>query len=307
MSVSSSSYASSVQSLVTRLAKIIKARYDAEISFSWLSDLSPESRAALVSETGSVKGSTEAPLSYVFPVFSHYRLVGQVVVKGPRGLNSSKAEDEMRDLVELFLDHNLALSDQIETLDMIQSQLESAQASVDTDNVIPIRRSKTNPELKGALRSKPKPRIGFALPTFIEGLSYADMRNLALEIHELSGRYAFLHLSDLAWTSRDELADLGPITLYVPDIGLLTFEEQRKLGEHLRSRPGVDTPQFIFGSLSTYKELRESNLVDSPLLEAVSVCRLIMDRPFIEYKKAGIAELFFSGLVRNPSRTDHLN
>lgn len=307
MSLSSNASASGVQSLVSRLAKIIKARYGAETTFIWVSELSEESRKALLSDQGSCKDASGAQLSYAFPVFSHYRLIGQVVVNGPRSMEATRTEGEMRDLVELFLDHNLALSDQLETLDMIQYQLERSQASFDTDNVIPIRRSKTPVEVSGALRSKPKPRIGFALPTFIEGLSYSEMRRLALEIHDLSGRYAFLHLSDLSWSSRDELADLGPVTLYVPDIGLLTADEQRRLADHLRTRPGVDTPQFIFGSLSTEKELRESNLVDQNLLETATVCRLIMDRSFEEYKKTGIAEMFFSGLVRDPNRNDHLN
>lgn len=290
---------SSLNTLIEKLSHILKLRFGVTLSFERLDSKQYELKERLL---------RESPLSdegyWLFPVFSDHQMVGCARI---HGLEDRPLSSQLSEFVELYLDSAVALTDQIELLDMIETQLRTSEVNREAANVIPLRRSSLTETIKipatKALRRRS--RVGFALPCLLEGLSHLDLKHLALELHELSGRYAFIYLEELTWTSTADLKGIGPVTLFVPEIATLTLQQQIALTEYLRSRPNVDEAHVVMCTLKPYAELRASGKVLAELLELVSVCYLKMDRPFREYRREGLLEFFFGSLIRD-SKKDRL-
>ncbi|MGE0764644.1 MAG: hypothetical protein AB7N80_15315 [Bdellovibrionales bacterium] len=281
--------------MIEKLSQLLRVRFGAQLSYQKLSSHQRELRDQLL---------RQAPLQqedqWLFPVFSDYQLVGCAVVTGVTK-RLDELSVELSEFVELYLDAAVALTDQLELLDQIEHQLNrNAVEAGGGGNVIPLRRPLVDPQDPIVTpRLRRRARIGFALPCLLEGPSQDDLKRLALELHELSGRYAFVYLSDLNWNKASDLKGLGPVTLYVPDITTLTLDQQIALTEYLRLHPSVEQAQIVAGTLHPYSDLRQSGALTMDLLHFLSVCYLKMDRPFCEYRREGIIEFFFGSLIRD--------
>lgn len=280
-----------VEAIVTRLATLVKSRFRCELSYLDLDASQANYRdlhRQLIGESPVQKGE-----GWLFPVFRSHRLVGCAEVKGYEKC-TPREQEQLNELLELYLENTLALTDQLEFLSCIEQQMDRATQEKGGANVIPLHRSALE-----ETRQRARKRLSFALPCLIEGSSHDEIKAMTLELHELSGRYGFLYFGDLQFKTADDLKDLGPVTIYVPDILRLTSAQQLALLKYLSSRPSVAEPQVIAGTLMPYAQLRASAQIHSDLLHRLSVCFLRMDRPFKDYRKGGIAEFFFGSLVRD--------
>jgi len=284
---------SKVEALVAKLAKLVQSRFSCELRYVALGT----SEADLILRENLLKTVPyDHEGAWLFPVYKCFQVVGYAEVTGYAG-TSEEQKRRLANFIELFLEPAIEMSDQLDTLKQVEEHISRADEDYGrTNNVIPLRR----PTVEGTgIKTKPRARLGFALPCLVEGPTAEDLKAMAMELHELSGRYAFVYCQDVKWKFAEDLKDLGSVTLFIPDITALTFDDQLKLLKYLSSSPSVDEPQVITGTLKTYSELRSEELMIPELLHRLSVCFLRMDRPFAEYRREGIVEFFFGSLVRD--------
>lgn len=293
MMESENNLGSKVDALVGKLARLVQSRFNCELKYVALG--TSESDLALRNNLLKTVPYDHNG-AWLFPVYKCFRVVGYAAVTGFAGANDKQLQ-QLADLIELYLEPALDMTDKLDTLTQVERQLTRANEDHGGGtNVIPLRRP--TGETTG-VRTRSRARLGFALPCLIEASTNEDLKAMAMELHELSGRYAFVYCHDVAWKFAEDLKDLGPVTLFIPDITALSMDEQLKLLKYLSSSPSVDEPQLITGALKSYSELRAEELVLPDLLHRLSVCFLRMDRPFRDYRRDGVVEFFFGSLIRD--------
>ena len=281
-----------VADVVGRLAKLVQSRFGCELRYM---PFEASTEHAKIKDKLLRESPVKFDGAWLFPVFRGFQMIGCAEVVGFDAATEAQRE-QITDLVELYLESTLTLTDRLETLQQIEKQISrSGEDYGESTNVLPLRR----PSEAKPLQAKTRSRLGFALPCLVEAQCHPDIKAMAMELHDLSGRYAFLYFDDVTWRFGEELKDLGPITLFIPDVAQLSIDLQLKILKYLSSAPSVDEPQIIAGTLRPYAELRSRELILTDLLHRLSVCFLRMDRPFAEYHRDGIVEFFFGSLVRD--------
>lgn len=93
---------------------------------------------------------------------------------------------------------------------------------------------------------------------------------LASNIHELSGRWAFLNIKDIksGITSADELRSLGTITLVIDDLTQLGADFQEMLADVLTNAQPDEEPLFVIGTTTPLQTLLDERLL-SPRLSLI--------------------------------------
>jgi predicted Rossmann fold nucleotide-binding protein DprA/Smf involved in DNA uptake len=84
------------------------------------------------------------------------------------------------------------------------------------------------------------------------------VNRVAIEIHELSGRWAFVSVEDLpadVFANRESIEKLGGLTLFIRDIASLSTNQQLKLAEYLARAASDDTPHVIAASSLSVDDL----------------------------------------------------
>lgn len=285
---------STVNIMIEKLGRLLRARFGAELSYQKFGPEQQELHDQLL-----IQSPLKQADKWLFPVFREYQLVGCAILTGIDQPLETMSE-QLSEFVDMYLDAAVALTDRVDLLDSIERQMN--RSSIDAGggaNVIPMRKPTIELPDHSIPRLRRRARLGFALPCLLEGPTDDDLKHLALELHELSGRYAFVYLKDLAWSKAADLMGLGPVTLFIPDIAKLTLQEQIALTEYLQSRPSVGNAQIVAATVRSYADISQSGAVTMDLLHLMSVCYMKMDRPFREYRREGIVEFFFGSLIRD--------
>ena len=97
--------------------------------------------------------------------------------------------------------------------------------------------------------------------------------------------------------SAQTFRDLGPVTVYIPDISSLSVGQQKALLEYLDGFRHEDSPQIIAGTLVDYKQLVATGVPDPALVRKVAVAYLQMTKPFAYYREKNIVDFFYNSLV----------
>lgn len=235
-----------------------------------------------------------------FPVFHFSRLVGHILVRDASRLNEQK-QNELADLIELCIEGPMSLGDHVNTLSEVENRIKKQeQRSMLAENVFPLRRLQEEAEVK----FHPK-LLGFSLPCLIESAHSIEIKKMALELHELSGRYAFICLNDLTINSAAGLCSIGTATVFIPEVASLTPRKQQVLLEYLRLLGSEDYPHIIAGSTKSFAELQNLGTLDAQLLDLISTSHLVLDRPTAQYSDEHLVTFFLSNLVR-PIEQEHL-
>lgn len=121
------------------------------------------------------------------------------------------------------------------------------------------------------------------------------IKKAALLLHEMTGRWAFAPLSDLAHgiATVEDLLRLGSMTLLVEDVGLLDERLQKILVEYLENPHGDSDPLIVTGSPVAVEELHRLT-VDPLLRDEISVNCFELDRaPLTEKGLREVLALMF--------------
>ncbi len=166
-------------------------------------------------------------------------------------------------------------------------------------NVIPIHRSRKNLPARAAASK----RWILRLDCLIESEKPMEAHKLAVELYAQSARYAFIDYNDLDAKKRlipSELLEMGAVSLFVPDILMLTRSEQQVL-RHIAEQDTLNRPLLLVASPIAYSLLRLNERIDKNFLALLSRTYIKMTRPFSEYKEQGLIQYFLDSLSQNPS------
>lgn len=288
---------SNISHYIQRFQKAVLCHFGATIEYVSVSPANAHIRDELLKNSPLKKNE-----EWVFAVHTLKSIVGWAIVKCDQ-LNDDKLREKFIDFIEVFLEAPFEMSERIKTLEEIEVTLNRQFVEAGGgSNVIPFRRENSIIENDHSVVSlRPKTPLGFSVPLLISGQSEIEIFKMALELHELSGRFAFVHLKDIDLSDQRELLNLGPITIFIPNIENLDLDLQQKISTYLSSFPSVLNPQIIVGSLLASQQLASRASIDRRLLSKLQSCHLKMDRPFREYRREGIFEFYLASLVQRPT------
>lgn len=189
------------------------------------------------------------------PVYMHGRFAGLAVVRGRiegSPLNPASFAELLSTLIELRMTSETRSS----ALISFEERLRIQEGF--SGNVTPIRptrlsqvRAWRNQLEENENRKTSKGQVNnirMTGPMLLEDMDPEDAKRVALNLHEISGRWAFLSISDLApetFESTDSLHALGGVTLFIEDLSLVTTSQQIRLAELLSRSPSDDSPTII--------------------------------------------------------------
>lgn len=218
--------------------------------------------------------------SFGFPVQLDGTLAGLAVVRDMAHAPPAQLT-ELADLLTTVLTTALERESRAENLRRVQEQQERLLIADEKANVVQLRRTRgtsdeTEPTVLPAAPTPVDPSLA-GLPLLIETPEGFPLQRIALELHEMSARWAFLSLENLSPStleSREELKSLGGITLFIPDLSTLSWNQQVKLAEYLATKPGADMPQVIAGISTSVESLRQQRSTPPRLIDSFCLVRL---------------------------------
>lgn len=293
-----------------RLSNLIKERFDAVITFT---DFSSRLRVADAKTIAVVQRNTHSNMivmgmDIVLPIRSGTNLFGYVTIFN--GLNLDQLSiDQIRDVTDLLLTESCALQEKSHKLKILEHYLTGQMSFQD---VIDLKTRLESEEMKYI-----NPEIAIlhddmdsVFPILVESHSEDEAREFAVEIHRTSERSSFLtfepylihELIDL-----EKIKELGPITLFVPNIRKLPLDIQYTLAAYLRSPTRTTLhPRLIVAIQENPESLIAHGVFDKVLFEKLSAARLKL--PPKGTSSMTIEEIlgFFESGERNKKAERHL-
>jgi hypothetical protein len=281
-----------IQSLLMRTEKIfgIKPEYLS------LSDLNSIDHAHLLE---LVRGrSVSANGIMLMPIVINESLQG--ALRFP--LNERSRNQELGTLVRSIIETLGQKMGQIEQLDFHESTQENLNQKPSNVVFLKDRRTKNlqaKIQTDEAINSRPAKKSVMNFPFVIEALEAHDAFCMAVNIHEHSGRYAFLTIENLdakSFSSVEEFERLGPMTIYIDDIEGLDLNLQASIARCISEKTSSSVPQIILGTDESLRILKMSPMVNQSLLRKLTVGYLHMDQPFSAYKNGDLLRFFAESL-----------
>ena len=190
-------------------------------------------------------------------------------LRADRGLTAAERGDAAATFGTILSSLNRA--DDAETAQREEDALRAphAPAPANVISMVDARRRRDFP--RGQLIGPAAPRT-LKRDCLIEASDSREIHKLAFEIHARGTRRIFLPFRDLDEATRlcfTQLLNLGPVTLFVPDLAALSLEEQRTLATlvdfHWEQRPLLKV-----GTRRPLAELRAHPGVDPALLKSLA-------------------------------------
>ena len=196
--------------------------------------------------------------SFGFPVRREKELMGLAVIHGFKDARPQRLL-LLAELMAMVLDYGVRADDRDNKLRIIEARMaEFATAT----NVVPLRPARYEHVLQvtESVMEEHDPLMSPLLnsPLMLVSLSQFPLNRIAVEIHEMSGRWAFVAVEDLpadVFNSRESIEKLGGLTLFIRDIAALTTNQQIKLAEYLGRAASDDTPHVIAAASASVEDL----------------------------------------------------
>nr|BFD68851.1 hypothetical protein HAGR004_38730 [Bdellovibrio sp. HAGR004] len=274
-------------SFVERLKQILANRYGKGLQIRQLMDLSDISDADEVFTRGR---------DLHIPIRVNGNFLGTAVVPSADDLNSEKRSG-VAQLVRMVLEPAMYkwYLDQkeanLEELNKVQPNLENVRLFGESLPSIDDILNEDSP----ALTESPANELVSHLIHF-EGRSENNNKKVALQLHELTGRWAFVPFNDIKGQlhSSMDIARLGGMTIFVENVENLNPSEQELLMEYISEDHLADEPLIVTSSLKNLDELGSVSSLDPKLVDELSVNCFEVDRaPLTAQGLKEVLELFF--------------
>ncbi|NUN04207.1 MAG: hypothetical protein HUU57_00475 [Bdellovibrio sp.] len=272
-------------SFVNRLRQILSSRYGKGLQIRQLMDLTD-----VKSEDAFTKGR-----DLHIPLCVNGAILGTAVIPSADDLNKEKQQG-VTQLVRMVLEPA-----------MYKWHLEQKEANL-------MELSKANLTLDNVLLfgEEPMPTIDEILSAddtelnegpaedlisnliHLEGRSELTNKKVALQLHEITGRWAFVPFNDIKGQlhSSQDIAKMGAMTIYIENVAALNSAEQELLMDYIGEDRFSDEPLIITSSFQSLEELAAT--LHSDLLDEVSVNCFEVDRaPLTTQGLREVLELFF--------------
>jgi hypothetical protein len=254
---------------ILKLNRILQGLVSCELEFQPATELSAqewnsrELALVRVNEEGApqfLEGESTGAVG--FPVNVQGSFAGLAVVRGLQGARSAQLM-QLAELLTHVLESSMTRSERGDDLRVIEERIRVLESENGTDKkVVQLRRARLQEELTVddiPETAEPIDSPVTSTPLLIETKPGFPLQRIALEIHQMSQRWAFLSLESLSPTifeSREELKELGGITIFIEDLTKLSSTQQLRLAEYLSTKPGKDLPQVVAGITEANAKLR---------------------------------------------------
>lgn len=273
-------------SFVNRLKQILNNRYGKGLQIRQLMDL-----AELQSDDAFTRGR-----DLHIPIKVNGSVLGTAVVPSADDLNAEKRQG-VTQLVRMVLEPAMYKW----YLDQKESNLaEITKAQVNLDNVR-LFGEEPLPSIDELLKDNPE-ALNESLASdlishiiHLQGRSENSNKKIALQLHELTGRWAFVPFNDIKGQlhSAHDIAKLGAMTIYVENADLLNAAEQELLMDYISEEPFSDEPLIITSSATPLEELSKTNLSQNMVDELTVNCFEVDRAPMSPEGLREVLELFF--------------
>lgn len=112
----------------------------------------------------------------------------------------------------------------------------------------------------------------------LEGGRPQTMHKVAFELHDLKGNWSFLSWSQISSSIEtvQDFKDLGQVSIFIEDIGLLKKQELELIEECLECQLD-ESPLLIIGTLVPFKQLAESGALSERMVELLQSQLILVD------------------------------
>lgn len=274
-------------SFVNRLKQILASRYGKGLQIRQLMDLSE-----LTSEEVVTRGR-----DLHIPIRVNGSILGTAVVPSADDLDSEKKQG-VAQLVRMVLEPAMYRW----YLDQKEANLmELSKANLSLDNVH-LFGEEAMPSIDEILEEhaellaeSPASELISHL-IHLEGRSANNNKKIALQLHEMTSRWAFVPFDDIKGQlhSSDDIARLGAMSIFVENIETLKGPEQELLLEYIEEEHTSEEPLIITSSLQSIDQLTKDGFLASNLVDELSVNCFEVDRaPLTSQGLKEVLELFF--------------
>jgi len=115
---------------------------------------------------------------------------------------------------------------------------------------------------------------------FLEAHSPMQIQKVAVDIHEVSERWAYLRFQDVKdqIQSAQDLTGLGSLTLFIEDILTVSDFHREMIADYLKVTHSKDEPLLLIGSATTLQDLQAHDMLHPDLAQILETHRLEIDR-----------------------------
>lgn len=121
-------------------------------------------------------------------------------------------------------------------------------------------------------------------PNFSTALILLESKNphtisrIAIHIHEISGRWAFLKYAEIkdSFQSLQEIREMGALTLFIEDLLLLSPHEQEIIAKV--NLTAQNEPLILIGCSSDFDELMQKKMINERLARILNASRIELNR-----------------------------
>lgn len=273
-------------SFVNRLKQILASRYGKGLQIRQLMDLSE-----LESEEEVFTRGRDLHV----PIKVNGAFLGTAVVPSADDLNSEKRQG-VAQLIRMVLEPAMYKW----YLDQREANLaEISKANVSLDNVHLFAEEMPSIEELIEENADQVQSPGLELISqliHLEGHSDTTNKKVALQLHEMTGRWAFVPFNDIKGQlhSAFDISKMGGMTIFIENADQLNAAEQELLMEYLAEERGSEEPLIITSSKLNADELENVEGLSSALVDELTVNAFEVDRaPLTMQGLKEVLELFF--------------
>ncbi len=273
-------------SFVNRLKQILSNRYGKGLQIRQLMDLSE-----LQSEDDAYTRGRDLHV----PIKVNGALLGTAVVPSADDLNQEKRQG-VTQLIRMVLEPAMYKW----YLDQREANLaEISKANLSLENVHLF--AEEMPSIDELLKEDADLAKGLSFDLIsqlihLEGRNETTNKKVALLLHEMTGRWAFVPFNDIKGQlhSAFDISKLGGMTIFIENVETLNAAEQELLMEYLAEERSADEPLIVTSSKMDAGELETVETLAAGLIDELSVNCFEVDRaPLTTQGLKEVLELFF--------------
>ncbi|MEQ1878759.1 MAG: hypothetical protein ABL958_19110, partial [Bdellovibrionia bacterium] len=284
-----------MNSVLDRLCQMIAERYQRQVRYVELTPYSDSPESPIVDLVIRNRRAKKiiAGDDLVVPVRMGERLAGAAVISGGMTLPETDM-DAVVDTVGLILDEYVEVSDRVDRIRQLENHLQNVTES---PNVVYLHQVRTRNKELGEQIAVGRQQGPHLTQILLEGRAGIPFKEIAFDIHQKSGRSSFISWDDLDASQiarASDIAELGPITIFFPNLANLSPAQQAVLDDYVLNVMDDFTPRIMAAIQAPLSELVERGSIKSTLGFYFSKIHLRIP-PLVE-RKEDILELvdFFS-------------
>lgn len=273
-------------SFVNRLKQILASRYGKGLQIRQLMDLS---------ELQSDEDAFTRGRDLHVPIKVNGALLGTAVVPSADDLNEEKRQG-VTQLIRMVLEPAM-YKWYLEQRESNLAEISKANVSLENVHLFAEEMPSIDEILDGG--EEVNPVKGLELISHLihlEGRIETTNKKVALQLHEMTGRWAFVPFNDIKGQlhSSFDIAKMGGMTIFIENVESLNAAEQELLSEYLSEEHGSDEPLIITSSKLKADELASAPGLSSALTDELMVNCFEVDRaPLTAQGLKEVLELFF--------------